>query len=170
MAENKQPTATAEPKADRPVMPKGYGIPKHMKGTLKWSDVNGWLENAKIYWLATSHPDVGPHATPIWGAWVDGAFYFDGAPDTRWARNLAADPRIVVHIESGTSIVILKGQVEPATPDPDTFKRIADSYASRYPYSPESSDGMHVVRPHTAMAWDNDDFMKSATRWKLAKV
>ena len=47
---------------------------------------------------------------PAWGAWVDGALYFDGSPETRRGRNLAQNSSIVVHLESGDEVVILEGE------------------------------------------------------------
>jgi nitroimidazol reductase NimA-like FMN-containing flavoprotein (pyridoxamine 5'-phosphate oxidase superfamily) len=44
--------------------------------------------------------------------WVDDRFYFDGAPKTRWARNLETNPAISVHIEQGAMVAIVEGQAE----------------------------------------------------------
>ncbi len=52
---------------------------------------------ARDYWVATVHPDGRPHLTPVWGLWVDGAFYFGSGPQTRKARNLAENPSVAVH-------------------------------------------------------------------------
>ena len=101
---------------------------------------------------------------PIWGAWVDNSFFFEGSPETRRGRNLAANPAVVVHIEQGNLAVIVEGRAEvlPAL-DPALFTRIVDSFAARYQYRPESGEGMYVVRPQVVLAWD--EFPASATKW-----
>ena len=49
---------------------------------------------------------------PVWGAWVDGMFFFHSHPGTRKARNLAVNPAIVVHLECGDDVVIVEGEAE----------------------------------------------------------
>jgi Pyridoxamine 5'-phosphate oxidase len=168
MPEQNHKLASAEPKTSRPRIPKEYGVPKGKKGMLEWSQVEQWLKDAPIYWLATASPDGRPHARPIWGTWVDGAVYFGGSPETRWARNLAANSRIVVHIESGDAVVMLEGVAEVVNPDPTTSKQIADQSQAKYGYRPDSADGSYMVRPHKALAWQNSTFGTSATRWDFA--
>ena len=167
MSEQKSTELSKEPKAERPVIPKDYGIPKSKKGMLEWSVVNGWLEGATIYWLATASIDGKPHATPIWGLWADGGFYFDGSPETVWVRNLTANPRLVVHIENGSGMVILEGEVERATVEADVFKRLADQSEAKYKSRPESVEGNMVMRPRKVMAWDHNAFGQTATRWRF---
>lgn len=153
----------------RPKMPEGYGIPKNEKGMLAWDQVNEMLKKARIYWLATSGPDGEPHANPIWGAWIGNMFYFDGDfNNTRWGRNLAANPRIVVHIESGNFVIMIKGAAEITNVEPSVYEPLAASYASKYPYRPEVGGAMYAIRPLTVMAWDNEDFAKTSTRWSFS--
>ena len=79
-----------EPTASPLSAPAGYAFPRDAEGLLAWPHAERLLEGAHYYWLATTRPDGRPHVTPLWGVWLDGAFYFDGHPRTRWARNLAA--------------------------------------------------------------------------------
>ncbi len=39
-----------------------------------------------------------PHAAPVWGVVTGGTLYLYSERRTRKARNLAADPRVVVHL------------------------------------------------------------------------
>jgi nitroimidazol reductase NimA-like FMN-containing flavoprotein (pyridoxamine 5'-phosphate oxidase superfamily) len=166
MTEQQHPTQTNTPLASRPHMPEGYGIPKNSEGMLAWSDIRTHLENARLYWVSTTRPDGRPHAVPIWGAWVDDTFYFEGSPDTRRGRNLAVNPAVVVHIERGDLAVIVEGFAEMVSSmDQTLFTRIADSFEQRYTYRPESSEGMYAVRPRVVLAWDT--FPTSATRWRF---
>lgn len=151
------------PIPSRPTMPAGYGIPQSSEGMFAWDEIRGYLETAQLYWIATTRPDGRPHVVPIWGAWVDDHFYFEGSPETRRGRNLAANPAVAVHIEQGNLAIIVEGIAEETDLDPERFTRIADSFAARYNYRPENSAGMYVVRPQVAFAWS--EFPTTATRW-----
>jgi nitroimidazol reductase NimA-like FMN-containing flavoprotein (pyridoxamine 5'-phosphate oxidase superfamily) len=61
------------------------------------SHVEERMSGTRDYWVAT----VRPHAVPVWGVWLDGTFHFGGGRRTRKARNLAANPHLMVHLESG---------------------------------------------------------------------
>ncbi len=75
----------------RPDMP-GYGIHLGGEGMLPWSHVSERMSAARNYWIGTTRPDGRPHATPVWGVWVDETFYFGTGERSRKGRNLAADP------------------------------------------------------------------------------
>ncbi len=98
-----------EPRASRLRMPGGYLQAAEDDPLVPWSAVVERLERAQTYWLATTGPNGRPHVAPVWGVWVDGAFYFDGIPTARWARNMAANPALAVHLESGSDVVVLDG-------------------------------------------------------------
>ena len=155
-----------KPQASRLKMPQGY---EQGEGTLlAWSQVEERLEKAQNYWLATSNPAQRPHVTPIWGAWVDGALYFDGIPTARWARNLAANPAIAVHLESGDEVVILEGMAEDVeATDAELGTRIVAVWDEKYGrLHPEpATDGIFRLRPQRARAWHN--FPHDATRWQF---
>lgn len=66
----------------------------------------------------------------MWGVWVDGTLHVGGGERTRWARNLAADPRLAVHRESGESVVTVEGRadrVDGETADSATITRLDDA-------------------------------------------
>jgi hypothetical protein len=156
-----------EPQASRPSLPEGYGVPASAEGLLPWSFARERLEQAQNYWICTASPSGKPHATPLWGVWVDDSFYFDGGMETRWGRNLAANPQIVVHLESGGEVVIVEGSWAQARElDPALFARIVESYGAKYNYRPDSPGGLYVVRPRAARGWSQ--FPKDVTRWRFA--
>ncbi len=157
------------PKASRPDIPKDYGIAKGNKGLLEWGVVDEWLQQAITYWLATASLTGKPHAVPVWGLWVDGVLYFSGSAEARWMRNLAANPQIVAHIESGSSVVMLEGSVEPVTtPEPAVFEQMVAQSQAKYKYPPESvGEGTYLLRPRKVMAWDNNALGQTATRWRF---
>lgn len=163
-----------EPLRDRPVMPKGYGVPETAEGLLAWDWAVERLEAARNYWFSTTRPDGRPHAMPAWAVWLDGALYFEGSPRTRRARNLAANPALTVHLESGDEVVILEGASEAAgVPARSLAERLAAAfmakYAASYDYrpAPEQWDngGLWVLRPRVAFAWK--DFPTSMTCWRF---
>jgi PPOX class probable F420-dependent enzyme len=131
------------------------------------------MSAARNYWVGTTRPDGRPHATPVWGVWVDETFYFGTGERSRKGRNLAAYPHLVVHLESGDDVVILEGVAEVITdPDPDLSARIADAYASKYldpetgeEFRPGSAEGMFSVCPRVVFAWLENDFPRTASRW-----
>lgn len=141
-------------KIDRPIVPEGYGVPETQEGVLTWEQVRERLEQAQNYWIITASLAGRPHAAPLWGAWVDDKFYFDGAPTTRWARNLSKNPQITVHLESGSQVVIVEGTFTTENDlDDEAFVRVRASYGSRYSYQPETREQLYLVRPSKVLAW-----------------
>ncbi len=163
-----------QPKASRPIMPDGYGIPENDDDLLPWSFVEQKMQEARNYWIATASKTGRPAATPVWGAWVDGKLYFDGSPETRRGRNIAQNPNVVVHLESGDQVVILEGKTRIYTTAPgrSLAERVAAAYTAKYAasgYSPTPNQwdagGLFVFEPETAMAWTQ--FPRDVTRWKM---
>ena len=172
MSEQEHARERAEP--ERPNMP-DYGIHSGDEGMMSWSHVSERMSEARNYWIGTTGPDGRPHAAPVWGAWVEGTFYFGTGPRSLKARNLTLNPNIVVHLESGDDVVILEGVAEVvADLDPSLFEQIAASYGAKY-VDPETgeefrlanAEGMYAVRPRIAFAWLERDFPRTATRWVL---
>ena len=161
------------PRADRPVLPKDYGVPATEEGMLPWSWPSERLASARNYWVSTTRPDGRPHATPIWAVWLDETFYMDGSPETRRGRNIAANPAVVVHLESGAEVVILEGVAETVgRPERSFAERLAAAYAEKYAkdgYSPSpdtwDNGGLWRVRPRVVLAWS--EFPKTMTRWRF---
>lgn len=157
----------------RPHMP-GYGVPDQADGMLEWSVVVARLAAAKNYWVCTATADGTPHAVPVWGAFIDGVFYL-GAGGPRTNRNLAGNPKITIHLESGTEVVIAEGVVEPlGDVNPTLAKAVDDQYGDKYEWRPssETSDGgigngWRVLRPTKVIAWTS--FPADATRWTRSR-
>src|SRR3954447_26810544 len=118
-------------------MPPGYGVgAEPSPELLSWRWVADQLTSARNYWIATARPDGRPHVAPVWGLWLDEAFYFSTDPASRKARNLEANPALVVHLESGDDVVILEGTAERVT-DPSLRGRFADAYDAKYQMRPD---------------------------------
>jgi hypothetical protein len=163
------------PRADRARMPKGYGVPDTTKGMLPWDATRALLERATSYWLVTVDPDGKPHLVGQWGAWVGDRWYFEGVQDTRWARNLAREPRIAMGAERGTSAVMVEGRAErvPAVDD-ETAVAITRQYGRKYgrvydyrPKPEQWKSGGFVLMPDKVFAWDVRGFPRSVTRYRF---
>jgi PPOX class probable F420-dependent enzyme len=142
-------------------MPAGYGVPTDASGAelLPWSWAEEQLTQARNYWVCTTRADGRPHAVPVWGVWADDAVWFGTSPDSAKGRNMARDPRVVVHLESGDEVVILEGEVELPADLPQT---VADAYEKKYGHRVER---LLAFRPHVAQTWTESDFVRNATRW-----
>ncbi len=159
------------PKATRPHFPPGYI--ENAKELLEWGKVEQMLEEAKNYWLCTVRPDGRPHAVPKWGVWLNDRVYFDGSSETRHARNIAANPQVVVHLESGDQVVIIEGICTPSPrPSSELGQALARGYARKYAafnYSPRpdqwDNGGLYEVAPQTVLAWTK--FTDDPTKFTL---
>ena len=129
---------------------------------MSWSDVEQRLLAAQHYWLSTVRPDGTPHSVPRWGVWLDGRFYYDGAPTTRHARNLQGNPACTLTLESGTQVVIVEGVSTATSADPDGLgARLATAFEKYHPqYAPgpdawsgQDGGGLRMLIPRRALAW-----------------
>jgi PPOX class probable F420-dependent enzyme len=153
-----------EPTASRPRFAPGYGVPESSEGMLPWSWAEARLESARNYWIGTSRGDGSPHAAPVWGLWIGDAVLFSTSPNSRKGRNLARDPRVVVHLESGDEVVIVEGEVERVALD----EASADAYEAKYAFRPDPdwAEGLwYAVRPRLAYAWLESGYPRTATRF-----
>lgn len=150
-------------------MPRAYGVPTDGSGgvRLPWSWAVEQLTAARNYWICTTRRDGRPHAMPVWGIWQDGAVWFSTDPKSTKGRNMARDPRIVVHLESGDDTVVLEGQVEHPS-DRAELERFVEAYEKKYGYRIElgtENFGIFVLLPRVAHTWTEKDFPGTATRW-----
>lgn len=141
---------------------------------LSWATVQRILRTAPYLWIATTGPGGSPHLVQQWCAWVDDTLYFEGSDRTRWARNLARDPRLAFGMQSadraayGEAIVdVVRGV------DPSLAKKIAKQYATKYgatfKYRPEPEQyekgPVFRARPTKLIAFDVKRFNTSAARF-----
>jgi pyridoxine/pyridoxamine 5'-phosphate oxidase len=153
-----------EPRRTRPRFPSGYGIRPDYEGLLPWSWAVERLESVRNYWIVSASPSGVPHAAPVWGLWQDDAVVFSTSGESRKGRNVAARPRVVVHLESGDEVVIVEGRADACSLD-DT---LASAYEAKYAFRPEpgSPEGLwYRVRPRLAFAWLESDYARTATRF-----
>lgn len=162
---------TNTPTADRPQVPAGYGIPRSTNGLLDWAHADARLREAMVYWVATSGPGGVPRVRPLDGLWHDGVLYVGGSPETRWARDLEANPRVSVHLDDGSDVVIIEGEAELLHGvSPELAVTLADISNAKYPaygMTPESyaGPGPYAIRPRLAFGWTS--FPKDVTRFRF---
>jgi hypothetical protein len=162
------------PAGRRPSLPHGYGLEsaKSQPGArLPWEKVRTWLVEARTYWVVTTRPDGRPHAVPVWGVWDDdGGLAFSTGATTVTARNLAANPAALAHLDSGDRAVIVEGTGTPVTARP-ALVAFAAAYGPKYDYTidPDALPGpCYVIRPRTILSWDAADSLgETATRWEF---
>ncbi len=163
-----------EPRADRPYMP-GYGISASPEGQLPWRWAAERLAAARNYFIATVRDDPArPHVMPVWGVWIDDAFYFSTSATSRKTCNLRADPHCVVTPESGGEAVIVEG-VASVVDDADLTRRVIKIYETKYAWDMTGyDDPLWCVRPTTVFAFieagpgAESVFAATSTRWTFA--
>lgn len=165
--------AGAGPEPARPRMFGGHLEPVR----LPWTWATARPAAAHNYWIATTRPAGQPHCRPVWGVWLDDTFYF--STGSLATGNLAANPAITVHLESGSEVVILEGVAETVA-EQALMRRVVDLYNAKYRWDvdPGRLPGpFYAVRVRAAFGWLADAsgqdrgaaFHGTATRWDFPR-
>jgi nitroimidazol reductase NimA-like FMN-containing flavoprotein (pyridoxamine 5'-phosphate oxidase superfamily) len=146
----------------------GYGVPRIRRGLLSWTWAKRRLTGSRNYWLVTVRPDGRPHAMPVWGVWVDGAFHFSTGRRSRKTRNLVRNPRCVVCTDRVHEAVIVEG-VAREVRSPAELARLAGPYRRKYaPWALDPELGpVYRVLPRVAFGMHEKRFLSAATRWRF---
>lgn len=113
-----------------------YGDPT--QAAPPWTEIDRRLTEAQLYWLITVRRDGRPHAVPLCGVWLDGAFYFCTGEQEQKMRNLEANDHLAVTAgplgadgwSQGKDIVV-EGRAERVTDDAQ-LRTLADGWLSKY--------------------------------------
>jgi hypothetical protein len=140
-------------------------------GPLDWAWVRSQLDAAGTYWVV-GRSTGPPHPRPVWGVWHDDALHLSvGGPVLQ--AQLVADPRVTVHLESGTDVVIVEGIAAPS--DPARSVAAIERYDDKYDWSYVVDDygPLTEVRPVTVLAWRSAgwagrDGFQQAGRWRFS--
>jgi Pyridoxamine 5'-phosphate oxidase len=136
---------------------------------MRWEAVEQQLRESGLYWV-TGVGDEHPHPRPVWGVWADDVLHLSiGTPALR--RQLAADPRVTVHLDSGTDVVIVEGTADVPVP---TAIALIKTYEAKYDYAydVEVYGPFTRILPSTIVAWRSagyagrDGFQESG-KWRL---
>jgi hypothetical protein len=94
--------------------------------------------------------------------------YFDGHPQSRWSRNLSANPRATVHLESANAVVIVEGRVQDVTLPAPEGERLVEAWQAKYGRLEPDPSGSGIFRlvPMTARAWSHED-LHDGTAFRL---
>ncbi|HET7869518.1 MAG TPA: TIGR03667 family PPOX class F420-dependent oxidoreductase [Actinomycetota bacterium] len=117
------------------------------------------LRDELIVWLTTVSRQGQPRSSPVWFWWDGEAFHLFSQPRKPKLLNIAANPRVSLHLEGGREgedIVVFEGRAkivrngEPATSLPEYIKKYRELIAG-YGWTPESFAADYavpiVVRP-----------------------
>ena len=141
---------------------------------LAWPTVAARLHAARNLWLTSTSPNGAPHATPVWGAVVDGVLHLFTSRSTRKARNVAADPRVVVHLPDAEDVLIVEGRLRDVGGPADVPEVVA-VFAAKYPESADRAylpgvdptvDVVHALVPGRVLGWRLTEFDASQQRWE----
>lgn len=110
------------------------------------------LETELIIWLTTVSPTGQPQSSPVWFLWEDGEFVVYSLAETPRIRNIRANPRVAVNLNSDATaadVVTVEGEarIDPDAPLPsgvpamiakyrhliEEYGWTVDHYAADYP-------------------------------------
>ena len=162
------------PKPELPTM----GFAPENPALTPWSEAEAGLVASKTYWLATTRPDGRPHVMPVWGVWLDGAFYFSTSPTSRKGKNLAANPCCTISVSRHAIDIVVEGTAAVLTEEA-TAEKVAAVYGPKYEWPVTVRDGgiygengdggpLYVLTPTVAFGF-GDSAAFTATRWRLAR-
>jgi PPOX class probable F420-dependent enzyme len=82
------------------------------------------LGRDKVAWLTSVTPDGQPQTFPVWFLWEAGEVLVYSSKKARRNANIAANPRVSIHLEGdedGADLVIVEGaaRIDDAAPPPD---------------------------------------------------
>ncbi|MFD7710186.1 pyridoxamine 5'-phosphate oxidase family protein [Streptomyces sp. NPDC059785] len=113
------------------------------------------LATERDVWVATAHPDHGPHQVPLWFSWDTRAVWVCTSATSATVRNVREDPRVRLSLPDTFDAVLLQGTAE-CFPDSDVPNLAADAFAAKFGWDPRTEDGPFVyvrVAPKVVRAW-----------------
>jgi PPOX class probable F420-dependent enzyme len=101
--------------------------PKHARADEK-------LREEIAVWLTTVTSDGQPQSTPVWFRWDGDTFLIYSQPNRPKLRNIAADPKVSLHLvgdTEGEDIITFEGTaaLDPSAPPADQLGGYMEKYA-----------------------------------------
>lgn len=145
-----------------------------------WEEAVRELAAAELSWLSTVRPDGRPHVTPLLTVWQADALHFCTGAEERKARNLAANPQVVLTtgtnaLKGGLDLVVEGRAVRVR--EPDRLQGLAEAWERKYgpDWHFDVEDGgfagqggialVFRVEPVTAFGFGKAPY--SQTRWRF---
>jgi pyridoxamine 5'-phosphate oxidase-like protein len=157
------------PRPERPEIPASYGFTASTPHKPPaWDSITESLRTSRNYSICSISPDAQPHALPVWGVWFEDHLYFVTKRASKKARNLLANPKVAIHLESGDDVISFQGRVIEVS-DPTRLAQVAVVYSSKY-HGDEIYPEIEVVfelLPHLAFTWLENNYHHTATRWRF---
>jgi PPOX class probable F420-dependent enzyme len=123
------------------------------------------LRSEQIAWLTTVRADGQAQSSPVWFLWDGRTFLLYSQPGAQKVRNLAANPKVALHLGddgAGGDIVTVEGTaaLEPGSPRADRVEGYLAKYRSAIealgyeagPFARTYSSAIRV-RPTRVRAW-----------------
>ena len=112
------------------------------------------LRDEQNLWFATTRPDGRPHLTPIWFVYVENCFYVCTSSKAVKARNVRANAKASVALESGSQPVIVEGEARVLSrPYPPS---VAAEFERKFDWDLDSEpeyDALIEVAPTRWLRW-----------------
>jgi PPOX class probable F420-dependent enzyme len=132
--------------------------PAHARATQR-------LRSERVAWLTTVRADGQAQSSPVWFLWDGQTFLLYSQPGAQKVRNLAANPKVALHLDddgAGGDIVTVEGTaaLEPGSPRADRVEGYLAKYRSAIealgyeagPFARTYSSAIRV-RPTRVRAW-----------------
>ena len=125
-------------------------------------ELDAFLAEPHIAIVATSSSAGVPHAMPIWYAWRDGRLLFHTGADSKKMRNLRANPRISVVVDTKIApykVAVIEGTAAERPGDATLAREIAIHYlgeraGARYSERSPEPGTLVEVTPSRIISWD----------------
>ena len=161
----------SNPKPERPDIPVSYGFTATTPHTPPtWDSFSERIRTSHNYWICSISPDGHPHALPVWGIWFEGRLYFVTKRASKKGRNLLANPKVAIHLESGDDVVSFQGTATEVI-DRARLAQVAAEYAAKYQGDQIYPDIEVVFEllPRVVFTWLESNYHESATRWRFSE-
>lgn len=126
------------------------------------SELDTFLSEPHIAVVATSGPKGKPHAMPVWYAWRDGKVLFHTGAESKKVRNLRANDRISVVVDTKDApykVAVIEGTAKLLPGDGALARDIAIHYlgekaGARYASQSTDPGALVEVTPTRVISWD----------------
>ncbi|MFD8804226.1 pyridoxamine 5'-phosphate oxidase family protein [Streptomyces sp. NPDC059597] len=119
------------------------------------NDTLGRLAGERDVWVATAHPEHGPHQVPLWFWWDGEAVWMCTGGGSATVRNLRVEPRVRLALPDSFDVVLLRGEAR-CFPVEEVPAAAAEGFAGKFGWDPRGEEGSFVfvrVRLSGVLAW-----------------